>query len=316
MTDIQPRDRTLGSNGSRSDKRPPTMSDAQREGEPAHKLPADLAEAMRGRATQARRKALMLLLIMMCAMIAGGVAFYNAGKLVLQERDRKHQSAQDALNDARALTARTKADSDRLRSVLEEDLKVLQESFEKLQPLSGQRIRDLIQEQNYSGLATFVRSVLADPNVVTAPGGTDTLSQALTDVGNNVRAMREAQQTYGQASAGEVSAQNAYSGALAAVADSSSGTLDSIALRATIAVLLIFLVQILSALQRYNVQVAAHYDAAGDALLLSADAKQRLSVSEFNGLIGALRPSANLGRAPKTVPQEVAELLVAGLKRG
>jgi hypothetical protein len=84
--------------------------------------------------------------------------------------------------------------------------------------------------------------------------------------------------------------------------------LSSAATRLEVVILLIFLVQILVTLYRYNMRLAAHYNAQADALELASDGA-RLT---YKDLMGLLSPQAlDFGVAPKSPLQDVAKLIKA-----
>ena len=88
--------------------------------------------------------------------------------------------------------------------------------------------------------------------------------------------------------------------------------LQTNALRAGIILLILFLVQILVSLSRYDTRLAAFYDARADALLLTDPGslpQRTLNVDEIDKLMAALSPDAlDFGRAPRTVTEQAGQM--------
>ena len=71
-------------------------------------------------------------------------------------------------------------------------------------------------------------------------------------------------------------------------------------------ILVIFLVSILVPLYRYNIRLAAYYDARADAIALMGGSN--ITAARFTEFADALTPSHDFGKAPATPTQQVVDL--------
>ncbi|MEO1110112.1 MAG: hypothetical protein AAFX90_19535 [Pseudomonadota bacterium] len=79
--------------------------------------------------------------------------------------------------------------------------------------------------------------------------------------------------------------------------------LTSTVTRFGVLAIIIYLVQILIGLYRYNAMVAAHYRSSADLLVLS----DNLEHSRMKNLQSILKPDIQYGKAPTSIPEKVAE---------
>ena len=95
---------------------------------------------------------------------------------------------------------------------------------------------------------------------------------------------------------------------------------NTLAIRAGIIVLILFLVQILVQLSRYNTRLAGYYEARADVLLLIGKRRwdaDDYSVSDVRQLMDAFSPDLlDFGKAPSTMMDRLARLTGAGPQSG
>jgi hypothetical protein len=96
--------------------------------------------------------------------------------------------------------------------------------------------------------------------------------------------------------------------------DQTRELISTIATRVGAVLIIVFLVQILVSLYRYNMRLSAYYDARADALELAAGADGRTSLKQFQAACEIIAPDRiDFGREPKSPVANVTELLKAAL---
>ena len=82
-------------------------------------------------------------------------------------------------------------------------------------------------------------------------------------------------------------------------------------------VIVLFLVQIMVSLSRYNTRLAGYYDARADAILLQGETDTNIAGVKFEDLVSAMSPDdVDFGRAPRTLLEQAMNFARDTARRG
>lgn len=277
--------------------------------------PQAITDLVRLRAERADSAGRSTLLFMTAALFAGGIGFVYAGELTVREaaaRVEKTRIEYEAMERGLPLAAGRVLKLQDALLARHRELSSYSGVFDEFPELQKQIAASV------SALETSAKDLNYEVELVplvAPPGAEKSFERAIKQSNELLAEVIEEREIYAFIFRQRGSAQGAYEAAKTAANDFGRNSLKSMIIRAGLILLVIFLVQILSTLQRYHVQLSGHYNAIADVLEHARQKELELTVEEFDRAVATFRPRVEMGKGAKALPQEVVELAIAALKR-